>query len=66
MILFAMTARIDKLFLIFGTPKQLSRETSLSIDKYFQTKYLYKRTQLEYTINTRTMSVMLANEIFFN
>ena len=62
----AMAASIESLFLIFGTPKKWTREKSLSMNTLFQTKHFYKRTQLEHTIHTPIMSVMLIHEIISN
>ena len=58
----AMSTSIEVLFLIFGVDDVTSRETSLSMDKYFQTNCSYLRIQLGSILNTRTMSVYLASE----
>lgn len=58
----AKTSSIEALFLIVGSNKDGARETSLSMDKYFQTKFSYQRIQLGWIINTRTMTVRLTEE----
>ena len=58
----SMAARIDVLYIILGYPYITVRQDALSLDNFVQSIYSYQRDQLGAFINTRSMTVGLAEQ----
>ena len=55
-IMHAMAASIEALYIILGFPNTTVRQDALSLDKYFESVCSYERIQLGIKVNTGTMS----------
>ena len=58
----SMAASIEALYMVLGYPDITTRQDALSLDKFLQSVYSYQRDQLGVLINTRSMTIGLAEQ----
>ena len=56
----AMAASIEALYIILGYPEEEKRQNALSLDKYYDSVCSHERVQLGIRVNSRTMTIGLA------